>query len=358
MVKKLFILTFLAAMTLLISTGCGRKQAAAIPEEPAVPVQIAAATVEDLQEIFTTVGTVEADSKAIISSKVSGRIAQVLVNLGNYVKKGQVLASLEKTDFLNEREQAKATLLQAEASHVENKATFSRMQKLFNEELISRQEYDSAKTQLEIAETSVQQARFGLALREEQLQNTEIRSPITGYVGSRQINPGEMVSPGVKLMEVVDLSNVYITVHLSDSYIAQIKPGQNAQISLTSLQEAIYTGSVDQVSPLADATQKTFPVRIRLDNSSGVFKDGMLAEVKLNFNHRQGVITIPINAVVDEVGTKAVFVVEEDRAIRKIVELGISDGNRIEILSGLTAGEQVVVLGQANLEDGSKVVVK
>lgn len=358
MLKKMLIVSCLALMTLFALSGCGRKESAVIQEEPAIPVQVTTVIQGDLQEIFTTVGTVEADGKAIISSKISGRIAQAPVQLGDYVKKGQVLVTLEKTDFINERDQAKASLLQAEASYAESKATFSRMQKLFKEELISQQEYDSAKTQFDITETSVQYARSGVALREEQLQNTEIRAPIGGYIGSRQINPGEMISPGGKLMEVVDLSKVYITVYLSDSYIAQTKPGQKAQVSLSSLQGTVYTGTVDQISPIADATQKTFPVRILLDNSGGVFKDGMLAEVKLNFNQRQGVLYVPAEAIVDETGTKAVFVVNGDKAERKIVQLGISDGHRVEIVSGLSPDEQVVVLGQNNLEDGSKVVVK
>ncbi|TCL63753.1 RND family efflux transporter MFP subunit [Hydrogenispora ethanolica] len=356
--KKTLLILGLAWIMLMGVTGCGRKEPAATQKDEAIPVQVVTVEQGGIQEVFTTVGTVEADGKAVISSKLSGRIAQVAVELGDPVKKGQVLATLEKTDFTNERAQAKASLLQAEASLAENQANFNRMQKLWQEEAISQQEYERAKTQFAIAQTSVQQSRAGVALREEQLQNTDILAPIAGSIGSRQVNPGEMVSPGVKLMEVVDLSKVYITVQLSDSYIAQTKRGQKAQVSLASLPETVYAGTVEQISPSADAAQKTFPVRIRLENSGGIFREGMLAEVKLNFNQRQDALMVPMEAIIDEVGTKAVFVIRGRQAERKIVEPGISDGKRVEIVSGLAPGDRVVVLGQNNLEDGSKVVVK
>lgn len=346
-------------LSLLLAAGCGRKKAPVVKEEdPAVPVKIVTATSGDIQEIFSTTGTVEAATKTSVASKISGRVAQVTVELGDFVSKGQTLAVLEKTDFINQLNQAKTSLLQAETNLSQSKTNFNRIQKLFAEEMVSQQEYDNAKTQYDIALNQVHQAQINVAMSEEQLQNTEIKAPISGYIGERKINAGEMATPGASLMDIVDLSRVYVTINLSDSYIAQTKIGQKATVKLPSTPDKTFSGTVYQISPAAHSTSKMFPVKILLDNSARIFKDGMLAEVKMNFNEQKNVIQIPVEAVIDETGTKAVFVIKDNQAHRKNVEVGISNGKTIEIISGIDINDQVVVLGQNNLEDGMKVVVK
>jgi len=355
--KKLIVIGII--LSLLLTAGCGRKKAPVVKEEdPAVPVQVVPATTGDIQEIFSISGTVEAANKTAVTSKISGRVAQVAVELGDYVTKGQTLVILEKTDLINQLNQAKTSLLQAETNFAQVKTTFNRIQKLFAEELVSQHEYDNAKTQYDIALNQIEQARINVAISEEQLRNGEIKAPISGYVGERKINVGEMATPGVPLMDLVDISQVYVTVHLSDSYITQTKVGQKVTVRLPSMPDKTFTGKVFQISPAAQSGSKLFPVKILIDNSSRTFKDGMLAEVKMNFNERKNVIQIPVEAVMDETGTKAVFVIKDNVAYRKNVEVGINNGKFIEIISGIENGDQVVVLGQNNLEDGMKVVVK
>ncbi|HOP74202.1 MAG TPA: efflux RND transporter periplasmic adaptor subunit [Bacillota bacterium] len=354
--KKLIVIGIV--LSLLLIAGCGRKKPVVKEEDPVVPVQVAVASSGDIQEIYSTTGTVEATSKTSVTSKISGRVAQIAVELGDYVSKGQTLVSLEKTDLINQLNQAKTSLLQAETNLSQIKTNFNRIQKLFAEQLVSQHEFDNAKTQYEIALNQVQQAQINVEMSEEQLRNTEIKAPISGYIGERKINAGEMATPGSPLMDIVDLSRVYVTIHLSDSYITQTKIGQKVTVRLPSLQDKTFSGTVYQISPAAQSDSKMFPVKILLDNSSRVFKDGMLAEVKMNFNERKNVIQIPIEAVIEETGTKAVFVIKDNQAYRKNVEVGINNGKFIEIISGININDQVVVLGQSNLEDGMKVVVK
>jgi membrane fusion protein (multidrug efflux system) len=356
MTKKLLLAVTIFALLL---TGCNRKQAeTTITEEPVIPVTVALAEVGTITETFTTTGTVEANNKAEVASKVAGRVTEVRAQLGDYVEKGQLLVALEKTDYLNQLQKTKTTLIQTEVNYRKTKDDFVRKQKLYEENIISQSEYDTAKNLLEIAEMQLKEVKIGIEMIEEQLRNTEIRAPISGFIGSRNINPGEMANPGAPLFVIVDLSQVYVTVNLSDSYISQAKLGQAAEISLAANPEQTYQGTIKQIAPIANATSKTFPVKILLNNSSRIFKDGMLTQVRLKFNEKKDVIKTTVDAILEEPAGKVVYVVNGDRAERRVITLGISDGKFVEVLNGLQANEQVVTLGQNNLEDGSKVVVK
>ena len=355
MLKKFGILLVIA---LLIAPGCGRKKATVATIAPAIPVKVAAVTVGGIHEVYKTTGTVEANQEGKVSAKIAGRVSQVRVKLGDFVQPNQILILLEKDDLLNQNRQAKAGLSQAQASLKQNKDSFARLQKLYQQQAISQQEFDQAQTALDIAENQVQQAQATLALNENQLKNTEIVAPFNGFVGLLNVTQGDVVSPGVPLLAVADLSKVLVTINLSDSYIGRIHKGQTVQIGFSAYPGETFSGTVHQISPLANEATKTFPVKIVLANPGQKLKAGMIAEVKFNFNERNNVMTIPTEAIVDEIGNKSVFVVENNKARRKPVTLGISDDRKVEIVSGLTGNERVVVLGQNNLDDGLKVVVK
>lgn len=351
-------IALIIVLLVLSATGCGRKNATAATAAPAVPVKVAPVSLGDIHQVFKTTGIVEANQEGQVSAKIAGRVSQVRVKLGDYVHANQTLILLEQDDLLNQNLQAKAELAQAQANLKQSRDNFVRLQKLYQQQAISKQEFDQAQTTLDIAENKVQQAQAALALNENQLRNTTIAAPFNGYVGLLNVTQGEVVNPGVPLLTVADLSKVLVTVNLSDSYIGRIRKGQKVSIGFTAYPGKQFTGTVHQISPLADETTKTFPVKIILNNPDQKLKAGMLAEVKINFNERKNVLKLPIEAIIDETGNKSVFIVQNNQAVRKRVTLGITDGKMIEIRSGLTGDEQVVVLGQNNLDDGLKVVVK
>ncbi len=342
--RKVIFLSLIPIIILTLAAGgCGRKTDA-VTSTPEIPVKVTTVQKGDLGEIFVTTGALEANQEVSISPKVSGRVAKVHVKMGDYVEANQVLVELEQDDY-------EIGLASAEAAYKMSKETFERQKKLYTERLISPQEFEGAQTEFQIKEAAYKQAK-------NQLENTKIRAPFSGQIGFSNATLGGMVSPGTLLLSVVDLSTVLVTINLSDSYISQAKIGQTAEVRLSSFPGQNFNGKVAQIAPAADKTSKTFPVKIVLDNSSRRFKAGMLAEAKLSFNQRDDVLKIPAEAIIDEIGTKAVYVVEKDTARRRIVTPGISDGKMVEILSGLGENEFIVILGQNNLEEGSKVVVK
>ncbi|NLW47937.1 MAG: efflux RND transporter periplasmic adaptor subunit [Firmicutes bacterium] len=341
--KSLFLSVIPIIILTLVTNGCGRKTNA-VTSTPEIPVKITTVQKGNLGEVFVTTGALEANQEVSITPKVSGRVAKIYVKMGDHVSANQVLVELEQDDY-------EIGLISAEAAYKLSKENFERSKKLFAEKIISPQEFEGAQTDFRIKESGYKQAK-------NQLENTKIRAPFSGQIGFSNATLGGMVSPGTPLLSVVDLSTVFVTVNLSDSYISQAKIGQTAQITLSSFPDQTFNGRVAQIAPSADKVSKTFPVKIALDNSSHRFKAGMLAGAKLSFNQRNDILKIPAEAIVDEVGTKAVYVVEKDTARRRIVTPGISDGKMIEITSGLAEKEFIVILGQNNIEEGSKVVVK
>ncbi len=339
----LFLLVIPIIILAVTASGCSRKTSATT-SNPEIPVKITTVQKGNLGEVYVTTGALEANQEVSVTPKVSGRVANIHVKMGDHVTANQVLVELEQDDY-------EIGLISAEAAYKMTKENFERQKKLYAERLISPQEFEGAQTEFQIKEAAYKQAK-------NQLDNTKIRAPFSGQIGFSNATLGGMVSPGTPLLSVVDLSTVFVTVNLSDSYISQVKIGQTALISLSSFPEQTFNGRIAQIAPAADKNLKTFPVKIALDNSSRRFKAGMLAEAKLNFNQRNDILKIPAEAIVDEVGTKAVYVVEKDAARRRIITLGVTDGRMVEIVSGLAEKEFVVILGQNNLEDGSKVVVK
>lgn len=343
--RKALLLLFIPIVILaLVAGGCGRKTNATTSSVPEIPVKVTTVQKGNLGEVFVTTGALEANQEVTITPKVAGRVAKIHVKMGDFVEANQVLVQLEQNDY-------EIGLTSAEAAYKLSKENFERAKKLFAEKIISPQEFEGAQTDFQIREASFKQAK-------SQLEDTKIRAPFGGQIGFSNATLGGMVSPGTPLLSVVDLSTVFVTVNLSDSYISQTKAGQTAQITLSSFPDQTFNGKVAQIAPAADKVSKTFPVKIALDNSSHRFKAGMLAEARLSFNQRHDILKIPAEAIVDEVGTKAVYVVEKDTARRRLVTPGVTDGKMVEIVSGLAEKEFIVILGQNNLEEGSKVVVK
>lgn len=341
--RKLLLVVIPIIILSLAASGCGRKTNA-VTSTPEIPVKVTTVQKGDLGEVFIATGALEANQEVTIIPKVAGRIAKIHVKMGDYVEANQILVQLEQDDYA-------IGLARAEASYKQSKENYERSQKLFAEKIISPQEFERAQTEFQINEAAYKQAK-------NQLEDTKIRAPFSGQIGFSDATLGALVSQSTPLLSVVDLSTVFVTIKLSDSYISQTKTGQSAEVSLSSFPGETFNGKVVQIAPAADKISKTFPVKIALDNSSRRFKSGMLAEAKLSFNQRKDILKIPAEAIVDEVGTKAVYIVEKDTARRRIVTPGVSDGRMVEIVSGLAEEEFVVILGQNNLEEGAKVVVK
>lgn len=208
---------------------------------------------------------------------------------------------------------------------------------------------------IEAAEAGVTQARAAVVLAMTALDKATVRSPLSGLVSLRLVDPGETVGPGIPLLRLLDISQVDVLGTVLEADVPKVRMGMPAEIRVDALAPKVFRGRVSEVTPAAIPNQRFFTVKVRVPNPSRQLRPGMFARVQLMRERRAGVVLMPWDAVFERDGKQVVFVVEEGQAQLRHVELGIRKGALIEVKEGVRAGEVVIVSGQPGLEDGQQV---
>ncbi|HOH89590.1 MAG TPA: efflux RND transporter periplasmic adaptor subunit, partial [Bacillota bacterium] len=247
-----------------------------------------------------------------------------------------------------------------------SKATLEQSESQFK---LMEQQYNSAKSNYEItttktnpeniasAKAQVSQAAAALELAKSQLDNTVIKSPINGVIAARVIEIGELAGSTGIAMSVIDLSSVLIDINATEGMINKIQVGDKAEVTIKSVGDSKFTGEIINISPTIDTRTQSYPVRIKIDNSSGTLKGGMFAEVKTVLDKVSDVIAVPISSVIEEGDKRFVYVLNGDIAEKREVSTGLFDDELIVIVKGLAENDAVIVKGQELIIDGSKVIV-
>lgn len=207
------------------------------------------------------------------------------------------------------------------------------------------------------AEASKKQAEASLKNAEKQLSNTNVKAEIDGIISSSSVTEGMMISAGNPTMSIVDINKVKLDFQVSDSYINKLQVGAKAYIEIDSLDNKVFEGVVSNIAPSANKETLLYPVEIYIDNMDKTIRPGMFAKIRLVVEEKENVISVPLNVVLERNGEKFVFIVQENKAIRKTVNTGIENDKNIEITEGLKVGDVVVTSGQDFLSDGSKVEI-
>ena len=384
-------------------------QKSQIKEEIIIPVRTALVEKGEVNSFLKVTGVVEANETVRVTSEIMGQAKEVKVKDGEEVNKGDILIALGDEQIKIQVAQAQATLDSIQASYDKIKSgarpqeikqaesallqaklnrdsveeNYLRMEKLFFEKAISEQQYEQAKNQYEIAdvqyqsaqesyelviegaaeediksvEAQVRQTKAALDMAKYQLKNTQITAPISGKVTSITVSSGEMVSPSVPLLSIIDVSRIFVKIGISEKDISKIKEGQKVNLEIDAFSEEKFQGEVVSKGVAVDQISKTLEVKIEIlqpevDIPVGVFARGDIL-VKTN----QDALIIPSNALTRKKDGIYVYVIEEGIARQKEVVLGIIQDERVEILEGLSEEEEIVVLGNQELEDGLKVDV-
>ena len=300
-------------------------------------VKIQTAEINTVDQTYELTATVQPQSKNSIAPSAPGRIRDILVEVGNRVAKGQKLAQMDDANRSN---------LEAQ---VENyKRSYKRIQELFNVGGASQQDLENVKVQLDVAQTNLKNLT----------ENTYLLSPISGVVTERNYDSGDMYSAQRPVLVVMNMNPVKLVVNISESFYAQVKNGMSVKISFDVFGNEKFKGNVNLIYPTIDERTRTFPVEIKVNNSNNKIRPGMFARVTMEFGKVKHVV-VPDLAIVKQSGSGAryVYVYNNGKVDYKQVEIGRRIDANYEILSGLTAGEQVVVAGQSKLVDGVNVNV-
>ena len=312
-------------------------------EAPAIPVETAVASRGDVYATYSGTAAVEAFADATVVAKVGGEVREIFVEEGDDVNTGQLLARLDGDRLRLEQKQTEANLRKLQRDHQRNVD-------LRDRGLISDGDFEKIQYDMEALEATNKLAIL-------QLSYSEIRSPINGVISERFIKIGNMMEIDGQTFTVTSLEPLISYLHVPEREYRKIAAGQNAAMIVDALGGAIFPGKVARISPVVDPATGTFKITIEVKDETRRLKPGMFARIAVVHDMHANVLQVPRSALIDEVGTVSVFVVEDDVAIRRVVETGFSNEGRVEINSGITETDNFVIVGQAGLKDGTKVIV-
>jgi RND family efflux transporter MFP subunit len=285
---------------------------------------------------------------------------------------GQRIAKIEDQELLEQVKQAeaafevsKATIRQREADLALAQTNVERSRNLFQRQLLPKQtlddneaRYQAAVAQLDLARAQNTQSQARLDELKITLQNTNIISPVDGFVARRAADPGAFVSQNAPVADVVDIHQVRLVVNVVEKDLRQVQEGDPAVVSVDAFPGETFTGRIARVAPVLDPATRTAPIEIEIPNPGYRLKPGMYARVNITTDARREALVVPINAVVDVNGRRGVFLAQEDgTAAFRAVRVGLEDEANIEILEGVAEGDRVVTTGSAALTDGAPFVI-
>ena len=379
--------TALAVLVLLLAIGCGGggddveggKTGADSAQDTAVPVETALSKRDEIVASYTGTASLEPEGQAQVVAKASGVVQSVLVEEGDRVRAGQVLATLDA-------ERPRLALRQSEASlkRLENDAR--RAEEMFKRKLLSAEASDRAKFDMQS-----QRAAYDLARLE--LSYTQVAAPISGTVSMRMVKPGNFLTINQAAFMIDDFDPLLAVLNVPERELRLLKPAMQVAMQVDALPGRTFHGLIARVSPVVDSKTGTLRVTAEFHDQTGTLKSGMFGRLTVVYDTRRDALVVPREALADEDGETFVYVVEKDPnppkpkqaekksrfsfgsaqveevkkpkkpvapaliAKRKLVKLGYISGDRVEILSGVTEGARVVTVGRSAVRDGTRIQV-
>lgn len=301
-------------------------------------VTVVTAQAEDVEDESTFTSNIEPYVKNNIVSQTAGRIESILVDVGSRVKKGQLLARMDDVN-----------LIKLKLQLVNDSIEMGRLTELHKSGGVSQADFDLAKLKLELSKKTYQNV----------LENTELRSPVSGVVTARNYDKGDMYSMQQPIFVVEQIAPVKMLINISERHFTRVNANMEFNITVEAFPDETFKGRVNLIYPTIDAKTHTFQVEIVSDNTDGRLRPGMFARVTANFGKNRRIV-VPDIAVVKQIGSGEhfIYVLNTDNSVKyQKVELGNRLGNRYEVISGINEGDQIVTKGHARLKDGSTVTV-
>jgi multidrug efflux pump subunit AcrA (membrane-fusion protein) len=405
--------------TLFVFSGChgdaeskdqaGRPRVAIAPQS--TPVEVEEVQLGAISSVVTATGTITARRESRIGPKISGRCERIYVEEGDHIKEGQMLARLDQSSLIIAMNQARAALAtakatlnkvlagtrqeliqQAEADFSSAKANlewaqkeFARNEALYRRHVVSQKSLDSIKMQLQVAEAQykkakeylemakrgstpedievaraqVAQAEVALKMAEKNLEDSVIAAPFPGVVLKRLKNEGEYITstPDTPIIYIADIHKVKVELDIPEDKIQDICLGQRAEIRVDGYPDEVFQGQVSLIRPLINSQTRTFTVKLDVPNPDYRLKPGMYARVKITLMEKKDVPLISRDAVLKKDGMSYVMLVNNSKAREQTIKTGLAQGDRVEVIEGVSAGDQVIVSGHQGLKSGMAVKI-
>jgi len=319
------------------------------------PVVVREVEVVTLDEQIEATGELLAKDSATLASEVPGRITELQVDEGDEVEEGSLLLSIDPQKRELELADARARLTEAVANLEEGQRELVRRQQLFDRNIASSQALDKAKTvSLARSRKQAAEARVGVAARA--VEDSQVRAPFSGLIASREVSRGEYVQVGQALFDLVALDPIEVEFSVAERDSARVRIGMEVAVRVSPYPDEVFKGKVSVISPRIDRRTRTLRVKARISNGDGRLRPGLFARADLGVATRERAVVVPQEAVLLRAEGQIVYTVDPDNRVhRVVVEAGLHVGVRIEIVSGLSEGDSVVIRGHAALSDGMLV---
>ncbi len=394
---------------LLFLNACDKGSAKPVAEERSYNVQVRAAEKKLLRPFIEAIGSLTPYDEVIVSTEIDGLLKDLLVEEGEKVSKGMLLARIDDTDYAlevtraqsvvqaadsrlqqllagarpQEIQLAKAEVDQTLADLEKRKADLARAKGLYEKNYISAQEWDSARTaydvsvathqkakenyalvvegprkeEIDSARAQLDQSKAALALARQKLGKTQIFSPLSGFVRLKKASKGEFLKSGNPLVAIIQSNPIRIRFSVTEKDVGKIKIDQEVSLRVVAFAEREFQGKVSTIYPSLDEKTRTLLVEALASNSEGALKPGLFARVTLYTGRAKETVVVPVTALLYEETKVKIFVEERGRAKEKFLKLGGKYGDVMEVLEGLREGEKIVVGGQQDLSEGVKLHV-
>ncbi|MFP4547361.1 MAG: efflux RND transporter periplasmic adaptor subunit [Fidelibacterota bacterium] len=352
--------------------SCNNQENQTAEEEETFTVKVQKPTVGSIENRVKYLGNIEAFNEVKIHSAQPKKITSIKADVNDVVKSGDVLATIENVEVKQALLQAEAGLSSAQAQLDNVNQEWERTKRLYEENAISKSQYDAVKTQKEAAEAGVKQAKAMLESTREQYENSFIKSPISGIVSQRYYDQGDQTSPQMPAFIVVDMEKVKIKVDIVEADLHHVKKGAKAYIVVKGQEDQQFIGNVNKVHPTVDPVTRTITAEIIINNKNLKLRPGMYAKVNIVTQSADEALLVPNHAIIEKtfrkwlggevsnaeiVVTKSCYIVKDGKAVKVDLKTGITDEENTQVFEGINPDDKLIVIGQHNIADGAKVKI-
>lgn len=398
--KKVVALLPLLALPVLLGCNSGSSKdtssAAAAPAPPAISVESGRIETRELQRMVEAIGTLDPNEEVTISNQVEGAVSKVLFDLGDFVKAGQVLATLDTRELeltvrqqeaalqqemarvgitdpnANLDESATSQVKQAEATLAEARTRLERTKRLTNEGVLPKQELDAQQAKFDVAEASVKSAResvrniratvaarkAALEFAQKKLSDARITAPISGLVKERLVSEGTYLKANSPVVTLVQSSPLKLHLDVPETAIESVRAGRPVQFTVDSIPGKTFAGKITRLSPSVNQQSRTLKLEALVDNGTGALKPGLFARVTIFTGKSDKVLIAPPSSLFEVAGLEKLFVIEQGRVAERIVRTGTRGSDYVEVVEGVKEGDVVATSNLGSLQQGREVATR
>lgn len=339
--------------------ACGQEESASVVAVLRPPVMVVTSEHRDVADRIRATGQLTAKAEATIAAQVKGQVTEIHIHEGDAVESGGVLLIIDPERRQLEVTNARAQLAEAQAELAVAKRNYQRTKRLSKGNVASEARLDEDRTRESLARSVVTGAEARLGLARRALEDSTVRAPFSGLIARRYVSVGEYLSIGSALFDLVALDPIEVEFTLAEIDSSKVAIGHPVKIKIAPYPDEIFTATVSMISPTIDPRTRTLRVKAELPNPDGRIRPGLFAHIDLGVSERLDAIVVPDDAIVQRADGAVIFRLNDSgRVERVLVETGVILDGWIEISSGLSSGDVVVVRGQTRIDDGVLVSVR